>query len=310
MRLFVAITDSDWFSYLSTSAPPDEVNFWQPSGNVRFRALQPGEPFLFKLHRPNDFIVGGGFFSHSTILPVSLAWESFDIKNGAHTEQEMRTRVEHYRRVPPSPIEDYEVGCVLLQAPFFFRREDWIAVPDWSRNIVRGKGFESEVEPGKSLWTRVQALLAESSLTRETVPEFALDAKSRFGTPQTILPRLGQGLFRVMVTDAYQRHCAVTRSPILYVLEAAHIRPYQSGGPHSLSNGILLRKDIHTLFDRGYLTVTPQHKIEVSKRIKQEFHNGKEYYALHGSDILLPADRQSYPGSEYLTWHNESAYRD
>ncbi len=160
MRPFVAITDGDWFSYLSSAGPLDEVNFWQPSGNVQFKALQPGEPFLFKLHSPHDFIVGGGFFSHFTILPVSLAWKSFGQKNGAPNEQEMRARVEHYRRVTPNPTEDYAIGCILLQSPFFFQRNDWVHAPDWTRSIVRGKGFDSEIQPGKSLWERVRALLA------------------------------------------------------------------------------------------------------------------------------------------------------
>jgi hypothetical protein len=40
---------------------PEEVNFWQPSGSRRFRVWQAGEPFLFKLHSPENFIVGGGF---------------------------------------------------------------------------------------------------------------------------------------------------------------------------------------------------------------------------------------------------------
>jgi len=304
MRLFVAITDSDWFSYLS-SLSPDEANFWQPSGNVSFKALQIGEPFLFKLHSPDDYIVGGGFFSHFTILPVSLAWEAFGQKNGATTEQEMRTRVERYRRVPPSPTEDYNVGCILLQKPFFLPRENWITLPEWSRNIVRGKGFDTEVEPGKSLWTRVEAF-AQAAPALEPVTEYA---GSRFGSPQTVLPRLGQGSFRVMVTDAYQRHCAVTRSPILYVLDAAHIKPYEAGGPHSLSNGVLLRQDVHTLFDRGYMTITPEHKIEVSRRIKEEFDNGKEYYALHGSEVWIPKDSRLRPGSQYLDWHNENVFR-
>lgn len=59
MRLLVAITDSKWFDYLA-ELRPDEVNFWQPSGSGSFQALSPGEPLLFKLHSPNDFIVGGG----------------------------------------------------------------------------------------------------------------------------------------------------------------------------------------------------------------------------------------------------------
>jgi len=309
MRFFLAVTDDDWFSYLSAGVAPDEVNFWQPSGNVQFKALQPGEPFLFKLHTPNDYIVGGGFFGHFSILPVSLAWEAFGQKNGARTIHEMRDQVEHYRESVPSPGEDYNIGCILLESPFFFSREDWIPVTEWSRNIVRGKGFDAGVEPGKSIWDRVQTLLAGLDVLREESPEYALSDKPRFGSPQTVLPRLGQGSFRIMVTDAYQRHCAVTRSPILYVLEAAHIKPYQSGGPHSPRNGVLLRKDVHTLFDKGYMTITAEHTIEVSRRIKEEFDNGKEYYALHGNTILLPEDSGLRPGAEYLTWHNETVYR-
>jgi putative restriction endonuclease len=49
------------------------VDFWQPSSGRTFRALQPGELFLFKLHSPNNFIVGGGYFVSSTALPASLA---------------------------------------------------------------------------------------------------------------------------------------------------------------------------------------------------------------------------------------------
>ena len=60
MKAFVGITDRDWFELLSSLPQLDEVNFWQPSGKQQFRALAPGELFLFKLHSPDNFIVGGG----------------------------------------------------------------------------------------------------------------------------------------------------------------------------------------------------------------------------------------------------------
>src|ERR1700680_990800 len=96
VRFFIGITDRDWFDYLSRLDGLDEVNFWQPSGNVQFRALEPGEPFLFKLHSPDDYVVGGGFFSHSTILPASVVWKAFGEKNGARSEEEMRSRLARY----------------------------------------------------------------------------------------------------------------------------------------------------------------------------------------------------------------------
>jgi hypothetical protein len=72
--------------------------------------------------------------------------------------------------------------------------------------------------------------------------------------------RLGQGAFRVLVTDAYERRCAVTGEKALPVLQAAHIRPVTKEGTHQLDNGLLLRSDIHALFDQGYVTVTPDHR--------------------------------------------------
>ena len=64
VQAYVAVTDRDWYRALRDRRDLDEVNFWQPGGNRQFRALQPGEPFLFKLHAPDNVIVGGGFFIH------------------------------------------------------------------------------------------------------------------------------------------------------------------------------------------------------------------------------------------------------
>src|SRR5262245_60823069 len=72
MQAYVGVTDGDWFEVLRAQPSIDEVNFWQPSGNRVFRALAPGELFLFKLHSPHNYIVGGGLFAHATILPISL----------------------------------------------------------------------------------------------------------------------------------------------------------------------------------------------------------------------------------------------
>lgn len=306
MRLFVAITDSDWFDYLS-ELKPDEVNFWRPSGAESFHSLSPGEPLLFKLHSPNNFIVGGGFFSHYTVLPASFAWGAYGEKNGAQTESEMRRRIEKYRRVQPGSAPDYNIGCILLQSPFFFLREEWIPVTDWPMQTVQGKGYSNDEEAGHRIWAEVSLRLQTRSVNAAE-PELVADAP-RFGQSQTVLPRLGQGAFRVIVTDVYRRQCALTSSHVLHVLDAAHIRPYSDGGSHNPSNGLLLRQDVHTLFDRGYLTVSPDYRVEVSRRLKDEFDNGKEYYALAGKSIPLPENPAFRPSAEQLSWHNENRYR-
>ncbi len=131
----------------------------------------------------------------------------------------------------------------------------------------------------------------------------------RFGTPQLVRPRLGQGAFRIVITDLCERRCAVTRERTLPALEAAHIRPYAEGGEHEASNGLLLRRDIHSLFDAGYVTVTPDLRFEVSRRIREEFENGRHYYALHGSVVDAPANLIERPDPAALTWHNELVFR-
>lgn len=124
-----------------------------------------------------------------------------------------------------------------------------------------------------------------------------------------IRPRLGQGAFRVLVTDIYHRRCAVTQERTLPALEAAHIRPYGDGGEHEARNGLLLRRDIHSLFDAGYVTVTPDFHFEVSRRIREEFDNGKHYYALQGQKVSVPQKPSQHPDPVALSWHNEHCFK-
>lgn len=76
VRLVVAVTDIDWCRHLSQMPDLAEVNFWSPSPK-NFKALAPGELFLFKLHAPVDMIVGGGVFAHANTMPLSLAFSVF-----------------------------------------------------------------------------------------------------------------------------------------------------------------------------------------------------------------------------------------
>ncbi|MFC2001241.1 HNH endonuclease [Chloroflexota bacterium] len=135
------------------------------------------------------------------------------------------------------------------------------------------------------------------------------EGPARYGQPILTLPRLGQGSFRILVTDVYERRCAVTNERTLPALDAAHIKPYSESGQHIVSNGILMRRDLHALFDKGYVTITPSMKVEVSRRIKEEFENGRDYYRLQGSTIRLPADSANRPSRDYLEWHNSNIYR-
>ena len=141
INLVIAVTDGDWFDMLRKQPNLTEVNFWAPSA-ASFRALQPGELFLFKLHAPRNVIVGGGIFAYANTLPCSLAWEAFREANGARSAHEMRARISRYRRTDPADRSDFEIGCRILTQPFFFEESDWIPVPSsWSPNIVSFKTY-------------------------------------------------------------------------------------------------------------------------------------------------------------------------
>jgi putative restriction endonuclease len=303
VRLVVAVTDRDWFEHLRRKPELAEVNFWSPSPKA-FRALQEGELFVFKLHAPINMIVGYGVFALANVMPLQLAWEAFGTANGAASLSEMRDRILRYRRPDASSRGSLEIGCRILTQPIFLPEEDWITPPvSFARNIVSFRGYSTDEPDGLALWERL-AGPAQPSLIASGMFEPA----ARYGEPSLIRPRLGQGAFRLLVTDLYHRRCAITAERTLPALEAAHIKPYAEGGEHAASNGILMRRDLHSLFDAGYVTVTKDHRLEVSRRIREEFENGRHYYAMHGTSISLPMKIDQQPDLAALTWHNERRY--
>lgn len=183
----------------------------------------------------------------------------------------------------------------------FLPESQWIPVPEtWAPNIVSFKTFDTKNADGLGLWESVQAAQSATNYGQG----FEATSGPRYGQPTLVKPRLGQGAFRILVTDTYSRRCAVSGEKTLPALEAAHIRPYSKGGEHIASNGLLLRRDIHSLFDAGYVTVTPDMKFEVSSRIREEFDNGKHYYALHGASVAMPDNIAHRPNKDALDWHN------
>lgn len=88
------------------------------------------------------------------------------------------------------------------------------------------------------------------------------------------------------------------------MLEAAHIKPYSVAQRHEISNGLLMRSDLHRLFDQGYMTVDPQERrVVVSGRIREEFENGKDYYKLEGQVVREPSQALARPTFENLEFH-------
>lgn len=305
VNLFVANTDNTWFDFLSAEPNVSEVNFWWP-GEMPFRALQPGELLVFRLKSPRNKIGGFGVFSNHSLLPVQIAWDSFGRANGISSFEALRSAIAGYRTGNPvGPMTN--IGCTILVEPVFFPSDLWFDVPQsWSRSIQRGKVYSTDDSEGLKLWNQLHDA---AQMIRATVPSEMADVfQARYGTPTFVTPRLGQGAFRVAVTEAYGRQCAVTGGKVLPALDAAHIRPYSEGGYHTKSNGILLRKDIHSVFDAGYATVDENYRFLVSKKVKEVFNNGEEYLRLDGKTLRLPIGKPDWPNPDFLRWHNQNRF--
>ena len=172
-----------------------------------------------------------------------------------------------------------------------------------------GKTYSDDTAVGEALWAEVLQRLQNQPVLADSATQRAIEGP-RYGTAGMMVPRLGQGAFRILVTDAYNRRCAMTQERTLPVLEAAHIRPYAVGGGHELPNGLCLRSDLHRLFDSGYITVDPkERRIVVSKRIREEFENGRDYYRLDGQAIAIPSDPLALPSTDSLQFHAENVFR-
>ncbi len=311
INLFVANTDNAWFDFLSAERDLTEVNFWWP-GETNFRALQPGEILAFRLKSPRNKIGGFGVFSNHCRLPIQMAWETFGRSNGVSSLEGLRSAIAQLR-TNVAVVPSTDIGSTILVQPIFFPSYLWFDVPaSWSRSIQRGKLYSTDNTEGLQLWSHLleTAKLCDATTVPDIInaPGISDRDQARFGTPTLIAPRLGQGAFRVAVTEAYGRQCAITNGKVLPALDAAHIKPYGEGGAHMKSNGILLRKDIHSIFDAGYVTIKDDFTFSVSNKVKEVFNNGEEYLRLHGTLVRRPERKADWPDTELLKWHNKERY--
>ena len=117
-----------------------------------------------------------------------------------------------------------------------------------------------------------------------------------------IAQRQGQSQFRRALLSAYGGRCAITGCPVEAVLEAAHIHPYRGGHTNDVTNGLLLRADVHTLFDLKLLWIDEEKRIGLTDRLRQT-----PYWELRGQSLRMPAKSNERPSEKALEWHRKSA---
>jgi len=114
-------------------------------------------------------------------------------------------------------------------------------------------------------------------------------------TLREITLRRGQLKFRSQLIKIYDGKCAMTETNVIQVLQAAHIFPYKGEGTNVVTNGILLRSDIHDLYDLSLIGIDEEYKIVVSHEL-----DGSEYENLNGKKNYLPSDQKNWPSKESL----------
>ena len=203
---------------------------------------------------PYNKIAGFGVLATSADTEIRLAWDAFGLGNGLPSLDSFVSKMRSIRK--SSDVNEYSfIGVRVLVEPVFLPKDQWFDPPeDWSPNIVSGKSYSTGTVQGQKLLDELQVrigALSEIMSPRDNFPGLSEPPQAAFGSPTIVKPRLGQSVFRINVMRAYNFVCALTGNGVTQVLDAAHIRPFSDGGSHSIQNGLLLRKDIHSLFDAG-----------------------------------------------------------
>ena len=164
---YVGITDTNWMNFIKRKQAAGEIgnhiNFWTP-GNQNFKAIQPGNLFVFKLHcnsvkGEKGEIVGAGYYVGFEKMSFERAWQRFGFGNGAETKQQMISAIENYR-LKNNIQDDGTVGCKIIENPIFFDQKDWIESPnDWGKFVVSGKKYNLLDDSGRTLYEQIRNIM-------------------------------------------------------------------------------------------------------------------------------------------------------
>ena len=289
--IYLAVTDNSWFQFLREKQESlSLVNFWKPS--AKHINILPGYYWYFVLKGKEPRRIGGyGKIKDYRIMPIREAWDSFGIGNGVSSLRELESKSK----------DGKSIGCLVLSECSFLPDKKQKTVEDLGLNfyktIVTFKKFPEHQHP---IFTdnSVQISDHEDNINIDDIPLNEDDARKRIYS--SIVSRQGQGKFRDSLLEAYEGKCAVTEYDAIDSLEAAHISPYMGPQTNQIKNGILLRSDIHTLFDLGKLSISSEFHVILHDDIRES-----SYKQLHGKVISLPANKTQWPSLHELEKHRK-----
>jgi hypothetical protein len=173
---------------------------------------------------------------------------------------------------------------------------DFVGGASTVQPVLEALGFDFDYGYQPGAVTRLP-LASDESDNEPFDPTNAKDAREK--VLREIRARRGQKQFRDALIDAYERRCAITGCDVLDVLEAAHITPYLGPETNDVTNGLLLRADLHTLVDTYLVAVDPKTlKVLVSPTIQDPM-----YRALHGQALRATKTKASAPSEAALRQH-------
>ncbi|WP_213435166.1 MULTISPECIES: HNH endonuclease [Lysobacteraceae] len=170
----------------------------------------------------------------------------------------------------------------------------WEIFPDATAGNRHGMGVRQVVNP---VTTGIADAVQEAENTGAFDAKNVEDARKR--VLAGIVRRQGQPAFRKALIDAYGGSCAITGCALIAILEAAHVHPYRGEHTNVVSNGLLLRTDIHTLFDLRLIAIDPE---TLTVLVSPEL-DGTDYARLRGGALLAPTKVAHWVSVDALTWH-------
>lgn len=188
----------------------------------------------------------------------------------------------------------FNVGRGTFEVYDTVRHGVWEIYPDASSGSRFGVSVRQVTNPVEEALAVAEAAAEQTDFFD---PTDVADARKR--VTADIIRRRGQPAFRKALLDAYGEACAITGCNLPVVLEAAHIHPYKGDHTNVLSNGLLLRADIHTLFDLGLIAIESDTLVvRVSPKLE-----GTEYGKLNGSVLRQPKQKAHRISPDALDWH-------
>lgn len=294
----IALTDFDWYSFLNNSNINNQVNFWTPTPwNVK--KMEVGDKVYFLLKKKyGRKICGFGSFVKYETKDISGAWSEYGLGNGVQNLDELRYRVQKYTDKNSKTGykgNNHIIGCLILNK-ICFLPEDEQKPPDyygWNIpiNVVKYKYIN---DTNFNVYTG----------NEKSSNNFYLVDKSKSGyILNKCKERKGQSKFRTDLMMAYNYRCCITGESTSETLQAAHIQEYISKESNNIQNGILLRIDLHMLFDAGLITLNENFEVCISPHL-----TSKNYTQYSGKKISLPT-KKYWPSKEAIKWHNENVFR-